>query len=212
MANAAAASGRATDDVLLVAITKFVGVAEIEVLYNLGIRHFGENRIDAAAHKLEHFAGSDITWHMIGNIQRRKVAKIVGAYQRVDAIDRIALAEEFEKRADSAATHVPILLEVNVSGEESKHGFSPDELVSTVERVGEMPHLDLKGLMTMAPRVDDPETTRPFFRKLKNLVEEFRFPVCSMGMTNDFEQAIQEGATEVRIGSALFEGLTPESS
>ncbi len=206
MANAAAASGRAADDVLLVAITKFVGVAEIEVLYNLGIRHFGENRIDAAAHKLEHFAGSDITWHMIGNIQRRKVAK------RVDAIDRIALAEEFEKRADAAATHVPILLEVNVSGEESKHGFSPDELASAVERVREMPHLDLKGLMTMAPRVDDPETTRPFFRKLKNLVEEFRFPVCSMGMTNDFEQAIQEGATEVRIGSALFEGLTPESS
>ena len=207
VASAAERAGREPSDITIVAVSKYVGIEEIQALYDLGLRHFGENRVDAAKTKIDHFAGKDIVWHMIGNIQRRKLPKILGDYQRLDAIDRLSVAEEIEKRADS---DVEVLIEVNVSGEESKHGFSPNELEDAIAKMGEMSHVQPQGLMTMAPYSDDPETTRPVFKKLRQLVDQFGFPVCSMGMTNDFEQAIEEGATEVRIGSAFFEGLAPE--
>ena len=207
IASAADRAGRSAVDITVVAVSKYVGMKEIQALYDLGFRHFGENRVDAAKAKIDHFADSGITWHMIGNIQRRKLPKILGDYQRLDAVDRMSVAEEIEKRADH---DVEILIEVNVSGEESKHGFKEDELAEAVAKMGEMPRVKPQGLMTMAPYADDPETTRPVFKKLRELVDQFGFPVCSMGMTNDFEQAIEEGATEVRIGSAFFEGLSPE--
>jgi PLP dependent protein len=200
---AAERTGRAADSVRLIAVTKTVGLQEIHCLHDLGVREFGENRIEVARDKTPHF-DKPATWHMIGNIQRRKCPDVVDLFDCVDAVDRVTLALALNKRCEGRGEPLPILIEVNVSGEESKHGLSPDELPWALEELQNLENLRVDGLMTMAPFVDDPEQARPLFAALRAQAEKLGLSELSMGMTNDFEVAIEEGATQVRVGSALF--------
>jgi hypothetical protein len=152
-----------------------------------------------------------IRWHFIGTIQSRKSDQVIGPLVLVHSVDRVKIARRISRAADEAGTVVPILLEVNVSGEESKHGFSPATLAAAVTEMRAFDGIEIQGLMTMAPFVDDPEETRPVFRALRVLRDQLRtrfpdmaLPHLSMGMTNDFEVAVEEGATLVRVGSAIF--------
>ncbi len=204
---AARRAGRSPGDVHLIPVTKSVGVEEVRILVELGYRELGENRVDAALPKIQ-VLGSAVRWHMIGHVQRRKARDVAAHFGRVDSMDRMDLAEAFEQRCAAAGKTLPVLIEVNVSGEASKGGFAPADVPGAVETIRQrMPHLRVEGLMTMAPLVDDPEQTRPVFAALRDLAHGLGLRELSMGMTNDFEVAIEEGATEVRIGTAIFEGL-----
>lgn len=201
---AAQRAGRSPASVTLLPVTKTVGVEEIDVLKSLGFHVFGENRVDVARPKIEHF-GEAIQWHMVGRIQRRKARDVVELFSRVDAVDRIPLAEALSKRAVEQGKTLEVLLEMNVSGEDAKAGFSPLDLPEALDAIRALPALSVRGLMTMAPYTEDVETTRPVFAALRKLADTLQLSTLSMGMTNDFEVAIEEGATEVRIGTALFE-------
>lgn len=209
-ANIAAACGRAgrtPESVTLVAITKYVGIEEIAVLRDLGLTDFGENRVHTAQPKIEAL-GRAVTWRMIGNVQRRKAKDVAALFDWVDAVDRIDLALELDKRSAAMGRDpLPVLLEINVSGEESKHGFSLEALPEALEQTAALKAIDVRGLMTMAPAFDDPEQTRPIFRKLREAADAYNLPVRSMGMSLDYPIAIEEGATHIRVGSALFHGL-----
>lgn len=201
---ATARRGGAPNSVRLVAVTKTVGLDEVRALYDLGVRHFGENRVDSALEKIREAKFPDAVWHMIGRIQRRKARDVASAFARVDSVDRDALGDELEKRCAQADVTLPVLVEVNVSGEASKAGYSAEDLAAALDQFRERPHLHVEGLMTMAPFFDDPEEARPVFARLRALCDRHGLTVCSMGMSNDFEVAVEEGATEVRIGSDLF--------
>jgi PLP dependent protein len=215
IANAAAHANRDVSAITLVAVSKTHPCEALLAVYELGVRHFGENRVEEAATKLPAFrqAISDptVVFHMIGHLQSRKVDDAVAMFDRVHSVDSVKLAQRL---ARFATKPLPILLEVNVSGEESKYGFDGArraELFRAVEAIGQLPNLRLDGLMTMAPLVADPEQARPVFRALRELRDEIearysliRLPHLSMGMTGDFEVAIEEGATLVRIGRAIF--------
>ncbi len=218
MARAAERAGRSPDEVTLVAVTKTHPVSVIRQAYDLGVRHFGENRPEEALPKIEELA-SELArdglpaphWHMIGHIQHRKVKLVVGHYDLIHSVDTVKLARRLDDRFAEAGIRQPVLLEVNVGGEESKFGFAPEELPAAVEQILGLENLELQGLMTVAPIVDDPEKVRPVFRRLRELLDDLRrrFPEepwqhLSMGMTDDFEVAIEEGATIVRIGRAIF--------
>lgn len=205
IAAAAQRAGRHPADVRLVAVTKSVGIEEIHSLIALGQHHLGENRVETAGEKIAAI-GDRAVWHMIGNIQRRKAGDVVQLFDRIDAVDRVKLAETLDRRCEEAGKVMPVLLEVNVSGEAVKHGVPLADAPAAVEAIRGLAHLKLEGVMTMAPFVDDAELTRPVFARLKSFADAMKLPVVSMGMTNDFEIAVEEGATEVRIGSALFEG------
>ncbi len=204
ISDAAQRVGRSPETVRLIAVTKTVGPEELRVLYKLGQHDFGENRIENARPKIESIT-QPAYWHMIGSVQRRKARDVVELFDSVDSVDRIELAETLEQRCKELGKHMDILIEVNVSGEAAKHGFSPDQLPMVLDQINNCAYLSVKGLMTMAPFVDNPEEVRPIFAHLRNLAEQFSLMELSMGMTNDFEVAIEEGATQVRIGSALFE-------
>lgn len=201
---AAARAGRNPASVRLVAVTKAVGEEEVAVLKSLGVREFGENRVREAAGKIANFQ-TDCTWHMIGTIQSRKVRDVVRLFHWVDSVDRVELAEELDRRCAVAGRTMPILLEVNTTGEQTKHGFAPEQVPGVLAEVLQLESLQIMGLMTMAPLVADPEEARPAFALLRKLAEESRLKELSMGMSNDFEVAVEEGATQVRIGTALFE-------
>lgn len=229
IARAAQRSGRRADAVRLVAVTKYVPVEVIEALLALGVREIGENRVQALRQRAERLgcdlmpwpqppaAATTPRWHMIGHLQRNKVKHLLGVCRIVHSLDSPKLAAEIGKiarRLDPAGgVRVDTLIEVNVSGEASKHGVAPDALPALVEAVADVPAVRLRGLMTMAPYVEDPEQTRPVFAKLRELAEQVRqrglvgeqFCELSMGMSNDFEVAIEEGATIVRLGSVLYE-------
>ncbi|MEK7793836.1 MAG: YggS family pyridoxal phosphate-dependent enzyme, partial [Candidatus Hydrogenedentota bacterium] len=170
----------------------------------LGVLHFGENRVEQAGEKPAAL-GTGVVWHMIGNVQRRKVRDVAQRFDRIDAVDRLELAEAIDTRAAELGKTMPVLIEVNISGESTKYGFAPDELDDAIAKMKSLLHLCVEGLMTMAPLADDIEEARPVFRALKELADRYGLPIRSMGMTNDFEIAIEEGATEVRIGTALFQ-------
>jgi pyridoxal phosphate enzyme (YggS family) len=215
IANAAARAGRKADAITLVAVSKNHPVEALLAAYELGVRHFGENRVEEASTKLPAFrrAISDpaVVFHMIGHLQSRKADDAVTLFNRVHSVDSIKLAQRL---ARFATEPLPILLEVNVSGEESKYGFDGArraELFGAVEAIAQLPNLRLDGLMTMAPIVDNPQQARPVFRALREARDEIeacyfnlKLPQLSMGMTADFEVAIEEGATLVRIGRAIF--------
>lgn len=221
IAAACARAGRARSEVTLIAVSKTRSLAEILAAYRAGVRHFGENRIEEAEEKIpalrEHFAADPVTWHMVGHVQSRKAKRVVECCDIVHSVDSLHLAARLDRFAAELGKEVPILLEVNVSGEESKYGFavsSPVARADFLSQVGQFAvfaHLCVEGLMTMAPIVPDPEQARPVFRALRQLRDELRdrapfsaWRELSMGMTDDFEVAVEEGATMVRIGRAIF--------
>lgn len=207
-------SGRDASAVTLVAVSKTQPFAAIAAAYAAGQRDFGENRLEELwpkAEEAERRNLSDIRWHMIGTIQGRKASQAVGPFVLIHAVDREKIARRLSDAAEAAGVVMDALLEVNVSGEQSKHGFAPEEALAAAPSLSMMHGIRVRGLMTMAPLVDDVELTRPVFRGLRALRDELaqRWPDAgwrqlSMGMTNDFEVAIEEGATIVRIGSAIF--------
>lgn len=196
-------SKRAPDDVTLIAVTKSVNLSDLEAAFNLGIRHFGENRVQEAEPKIhasDSFKPRPI-WHMIGHLQSNKVKPALHLFDVIQSIDSLHLAELIQK---SPFPNKPVLLEVNVAGEKTKSGFSLYDIEDTLRNTQILKELTVKGLMTVAPLVENPEEVRSVFHKLRDLRDRFNLEHLSMGMTNDFEVAIEEGATMVRIGRAIF--------
>jgi len=205
---AAERGGRRADDVLLVAVTKTVDAARVRDAAALGLRTFGENRVQEAREKIP--AVSGVSWHLIGSLQRNKAKEAVRLFDVLESVDSEALAEELSRRAVEQERAVDVLIQVNVAREPQKHGASPEEAAAVVRRTAALPGLRLRGLMTIAPAVSDPDEVRPVFRALRELRENLQrvlgaaLPELSMGMSEDFEVAIEEGATMVRIGRAIF--------
>ena len=214
MADAAARRGRDPSAVTLVAVTKTVGANEVRALHALGQQEIGENRVQPALAKMEAVSDLPLRWHMIGHLQRNKVKKALPRFALIHSVDSLRLAHAITREAEELGRAAEVLLEVNVSGEESKFGLTPDEAVRLLEEIEGLEYVCVQGLMTMAPFVDDPETVRPIFAALRELRDrivatrrDVELPHLSMGMTQDYEVAIEEGATIVRVGTALFRGL-----
>lgn len=195
--------GRAPDGITLVAVTKTVQPEAIREAFRAGVRHFGENRVQEARAKLDALADlrSEITWHMVGHLQSNKARAASGMFDMIQSVDSIRLATMLNRHLSAP---LPILLEVNILGEATKSGFRPDELPRALDSIRRLPQLTVKGLMTVAPVVTDPETVRPVFRRLRGLRDSLGLEDLSMGMSDDFEVAVEEGATMVRIGRAIF--------
>lgn len=191
-------------EITIVAVTKTATIEDVKIAYDLGIRHFGENRIEFAVDKVKK-SPSDIQWHMIGTIQRRKIPIILQHCEYIDSIDRIEVAETINKRAGEIKLEkIPILVQLNVSGEETKHGFSEKEFEETFEKIQKLDKLYIRGLMTIAPINASEKTLRQVFSKLRNIAEKHNLKTLSMGMSDDYQIAIEEGATEIRLGRAIF--------
>lgn len=211
---AAARVDRPATAVTLVAVSKTHPFAAVEAAYAAGQRDFGENRVEELWPKVEaaQAAGlDDIRWHLIGTVQSRKSSMAVGPFALIHSVDRMKIANRISRDAQEAGQVMGVLLEVNVSGEESKHGFTPNEVLAHAGELAQLPGINVRGLMTMAPFTGDEAEIRPVFRGLADLRGRLRqadppydWPELSMGMTNDFEIAIEEGATLVRVGSAIF--------
>lgn len=203
------AAGRA-DQVTVVAVSKYLDLPTTQALLEAGLVHLGENRSDKFLEKYEKLRGSGVIWHYIGSLQRRKVKEVINLVDYFHALDSLSLAQEIQKRA---LKPVKCFLQVNISGEESKHGFSPDSLRSALSVLAELDKIEVVGLMTMAPFEADSEELHAIFAETRLLREELQekqlknMPLTelSMGMSGDFDIAIQEGATFVRIGSAFFD-------
>lgn len=204
-------AGRDPGDVTLIAVSKTKPVELLREAYDLGTRVFGENKVQEIVEKYEALP-KDIHWHMIGHLQRNKVKYIIDKVDLIHSVDSVRLAETIEKEAAKHDLTANILLEVNVAEEESKFGLKVDEVEKTIEEIAKFPHIKVCGLMTIAPFVDDPEENRLYFRRLRNLsvdiggknVDNVTMSILSMGMTNDYEVAVEEGATMVRVGTGLF--------
>lgn len=227
---AAARSGRHPEEITLIAVSKTHSARRIQQMHEAGVRHFGENRVQERETKLSQLAGLDATWHMIGHMQKNKAARAVRLFDSVDSVDSIALAEKLNRAGEefyaevtednSAHANSPhsatgkrlrILIEVKLDPEPAKSGAEGEALPRLVAAITRLPFLELCGLMGIPPYFDNPEETRPYFRRLRELRDAVRaqlgagiLPVLSMGMSHDYEIAIEEGATEVRIGTALF--------
>ena len=209
MAAACARAGRAPESVALLAVTKSQPPEAVNEAARLGLSFFGENKVQEAKAKIPLCAGR-LRWHMIGHLQSNKCRDVVELFEMIESVDSLSLAEEIDKRAVQATKTIPILLEVNIVGEASKFGYRPEQLVADLPRINALPRLEIHGLMTVPPWSPLPEKVRPVFRKLRELKEQCEqalgapLPHLSMGMSGDFEVAIEEGATIVRIGTALF--------
>ncbi|MCI0748107.1 MAG: YggS family pyridoxal phosphate-dependent enzyme [Verrucomicrobia subdivision 3 bacterium] len=209
IAAAAARAGRSADSVSIVAVTKGQPPEAIRAAVEAGHTVFGENRVQEAKAKIPLCPGH-LHWHMIGHLQSNKARDAVHFFDMVESIDSLSLAVEVNKFADKAAKTLPILLEVNVAGESSKFGYNPNTLLAQLLEINALPKLEIHGLMTVAPWSAEPEKVRPVFRKLREIKEQCEqklgapLPYLSMGMSGDFEVAVEEGATIVRIGTALF--------
>lgn len=205
------ACGRAAESVKLIAVSKTKPVEDIEQAYACGCRDFGENKVQELMEKYEKMP-KDIRWHMIGHLQRNKVKYIVDKVYLIHSVDSVRLAEEISKEAVKKDLTVSVLVEVNVAGEESKFGTSSEEALRLVEEIAKLPGICVKGLMTIAPFVENAEENRLYFAKLKqiyvDIIQKNIDNVCmeelSMGMTGDYEVAITEGATYVRVGTGIF--------
>ena len=211
---ACARAGRDPHAVMLVTVTKSQPPEAVTAAAGLGLNLFAENRVQEAKAKIP-LCPARLRWHMIGHLQSNKCRDAVELFEMIQSVDSLALACEINKRADQAAKTMPVLLEVNVAGEGSKFGYRPEALLAEVKRINELPRLEIHGLMTLAPWTTEPERTRPVFRRLRELKTQCEellgapLPHLSMGMTGDFEVAIEEGSTLVRIGTALF-GVRPK--
>ena len=203
IARACERAGRAPEEITLVAVTKTVAPPAIRAAFEAGIRHFGENRVQEAKGKIPQLSVLEPhpTWHMIGHLQTNKAKTVLELFDIIHSIDSVRLAEILSRRVEN---NLPILLEVNVFGESSKSGLSLSEVPQAVEKISHLPRLEIKGLMTIAPLTDQPEEVRPIFRQLRDLRDSLGLEHLSMGMTDDFEVAIEEGATIIRVGRAIF--------
>jgi pyridoxal phosphate enzyme (YggS family) len=204
---ACARVGRASESVHIIAVTKYVSERTAQAALDAGIKHIGENRDDGFLKKYEAL-GEEPVWHFIGTLQSRKVKNMIDKINYIHSLDRMSLAKEIQKRATEK---IRCFVQVNASGEQSKHGLTPEEVVPFIEKLTQYPSVEVVGLMTMAPFVEDAESLRPIFKKMKQLqqsiaAKRWEHAPCrelSMGMSNDFQIAIEEGATFVRIGTAL---------
>ena len=208
---AAETSHRGPDEITLIAVSKTFPAECIRAAHAAGLRHFGENRVQEREKKLPQVADLQAAWHFIGHLQSNKVRRAVELFDRIDSVDSIALARKLNEAATAQNKRVGVLIEVHM-GEATKSGVAESDLVAVAEATASLPQLDLLGLMTVPPYSDDPETARPYFQKLRKLRDETSsrigrsLPTLSMGMSHDFAIAIQEGATEVRIGTGVFGG------
>ena len=211
IAAACAKAGRNTDDVTLISVSKTKPVSMLEEIYAEGVRTFGENKVQELTEKYEELP-KDIKWHMIGHLQRNKVKYIVDKVALIHSVDSYRLAEEINIQAKKHQVTVPVLIEVNVAGEDTKFGVRPEETLQLVEEIASLENVRIQGLMTIAPFVDDPEENRVHFRRLKQLsvdiasknIDNVHMEILSMGMTNDYTVAVEEGATMVRVGTGIF--------
>lgn len=204
-------AGRDPDEVTLIAVSKTKPVSLLQEAYDAGARCFGENKVQEIMDKYPQLP-SDIQWHMIGHLQRNKVKYIVDKTALIHSVDSLRLAQTIEEEAAKHNIRVPILIEVNVAEEETKFGLKTEEVLPLVQAVSAFSHVEIRGLMTIAPYVNDPEDNRGVFRELKKLsvdiaaknINNVTMSVLSMGMTGDYEVAVQEGATMVRVGTGIF--------
>lgn len=204
-------ASRKPEEVTLIAVSKTKPVEMLKEVYECGCRHFGENKVQELVEKYEELP-KDIKWHMIGHLQRNKVKYIVGKTFLIHSVDSLRLAEEISKEAVKKSVNVDILIEVNVAMEESKFGTTLEEAVKLTEQIAQLPNIHVKGYMTIAPFVQNPEENREYFKKLKQLsvdiirknIDNVSVEFLSMGMTNDYEVAISEGANFVRVGTGIF--------
>ena len=209
--SACRASNRQPQDVTLIAVSKTKPVELLREAYDAGVRDFGENKVQEILEKAPALP-DDIRWHMIGHLQKNKVRQVIDKTVLIHSVDTVALAEQIEKEAAKKNIDVDILLEVNVAREESKYGFMLEEVEDAVMAIKDFPHVHIKGLMTIAPFVANPEENREVFQKLKKLsvdiaaknINNVNMSVLSMGMTNDYQVAVEEGATMVRVGTGIF--------
>jgi hypothetical protein len=204
-------SGRSEDDVTLIAVSKTKPLEDLQTAYAAGSRNFGENKVQEIVLKAPQMP-QDTRFHMIGHLQRNKVRQVLPLVKLIHSVDSLRLAEQIEADAAKAGLDIDILLEVNVAGEESKFGLAPEEVEETARRISSLSHVHIRGLMTIAPFVDDPEDNREIFKKLYQLAVDIRsknidnidMSVLSMGMTGDYEVAVEEGATMIRVGTGIF--------
>ncbi len=213
MSHAAMRAGRDPQAVKLVAVTKTISINTIHEAIDIGLRIFGENRVQEAQKKIQDskfkIQNSRIEWHLIGSLQKNKAKHAVRLFDLIHTIDSIELAEELNKQSEKISKVQRVLVQVKLSEEETKHGASEDDLFPLLEKIKNLNNLKLEGLMTIPPFSDDQEKARPYFRKLREIRDEaqkkgFALTELSMGMSNDFEVAIEEGATMVRVGTAIF--------
>jgi pyridoxal phosphate enzyme (YggS family) len=200
---AAERAGRRASDVLLIGVSKTVDVARIRQAIDAGVAALGENRVQEARDKVKEL-GRPVPWHLIGHLQTNKVRDALELFDVIHSLDRLDLAKELDKRARARGRTVDVLVEVNVAAEASKGGVAPDGLGELLEAVAAMPSLKVRGLMAIPPEAKDPDDSRVWFRALRKLAERHGFSELSMGMSGDFEVAIEEGATMVRVGTAIF--------
>ncbi len=205
------AVGRKREEITLIAVSKTKPISMLKEVYQTKIRDFGENKVQELCQKMDELP-SDIRWHMIGHLQRNKVKYIVGRVALIHSVDTYRLAEEINIQAKKKNIIVPILVEVNIAGEDSKFGTSAEDAILLVEEIAKLENVRIQGLMTIAPNVANAEENRPYFRKIKQLsvdimnknIDNVSMKVLSMGMTGDYTVAIEEGATLIRVGTGIF--------
>lgn len=204
-------AGRKREEVTLIAVSKTKPIEMLQEIYDENVRDFGENKVQELCGKIEKMP-KDIKWHMIGHLQRNKVKYIAGQVALIHSVDSYRLAEEINIQAKKKNIVVPILVEVNIAHEDSKFGISEEDAIQLVEEIAELENVRIKGLMTIAPYVENAEDNRLYFRKIKDLsvdiaaknIDNVSMEILSMGMTGDYEVAIEEGATMVRVGTGIF--------
>ena len=209
---AAERAGRPVQQIRLVAVTKTVTIDRIQQGLDAGLAILGESRLQEAVQKITALRQGAAKWHFIGHLQRRKVASVIGVFDLIHSVDSVALAQDVNRRAAAVAHSQDVLLEVNIGNEPAKTGFRPDEIVGIVPVMAGLSHIRIRGLMAIPPPVSQPEQARPYFRHLRALavrIQGLGLPTIameelSMGMSNDYEVAIEEGATLVRVGTAIF--------
>ncbi len=215
IATAARRVHRSLEEIALMAVSKTFPAASIREAYSVGLRTFGENRVQEFSAKLQHLADlPDAAWHLIGHLQTNKTAKAAELFSAIDTLDSVRMAEKLNSAAQSFGKTLPVLIEINVGGEQAKTGVASDsaELENLLQRAKHWPNLQINGLMTVPPYAEDPQASRPYFQMLRNIrdtiaarkLERVQMATLSIGMSHDFEVAIEEGSTCVRIGTAIF--------
>lgn len=204
-------AGKSEKEITLIAVSKTKPVSMLQEVYDLGVRDFGENKVQEIMEKYT-LLPSDIRWHMIGHLQRNKVKYIIDKVSLIHSVDSLRLAEEIDKQAKKHQLIMPILIQVNIAEEESKFGLSSLEILEEIKKISRLSHIKVKGLMTVAPFVENGEDNRKYFKLIKQLsvdimnenIDNVCMDIISMGMTGDYQTAIEEGSTMVRIGTAIF--------